>query len=67
MNIKNCPFCGSTATIIKTDGSIDGPGSVYVKCTGCGAEVQHSNEFMWENTDSKLKIDSAIEKWNRRI
>ena len=67
MSIKNCPFCGSTATIIKTDGSTDGPGSVYVKCTSCDAKVQHSDEFMWENTDNKLKIDSAIEKWNRRI
>ena len=67
MNIKNCPFCGSTAKIIKTDGSINGPGNVYVRCTGCEADVMHNSETMWLNTDNKLKIDSAIEKWNKRV
>jgi Lar family restriction alleviation protein len=67
MNIKNCPFCGSIAQIETTRATTDGPGRTKVMCTNCKATVQSSDEFMWLNAEDSQKINSAIEKWNKRV
>lgn len=49
--IKNCPFCNGKASIYR-----DYAGLWLVQCDDCGIGTLHS-----------LKLESAIETWNRRV
>ena len=67
MNIKKCPFCDGNANIETTDSTINGPGHTYVVCTQCKASVPAGIECLWLDSKDSIKIESAINRWNRRV
>lgn len=59
--IKPCPFCGGKGEL---DGDIEVEstwGTVWVKCTECGAEGS------WIDKNYGDLIDDTIDKWNQRV
>lgn len=52
--VKNCPFCGQEANVIKYRAANDGAWLYAVVCHSCGGMMESPS------------LNSAIEKWNRR-
>ena len=70
MEIRPCPFCGSTDNLrITSDESFyelygkNGNATIGIYCTKCHAEM-YEHDYHGNNYDQKAKI--LIEKWNRR-
>lgn len=53
-NLRECPFCGNTATLMPFD--VFGAKWFYVKCDKCNAEIN----------DPAPDKEKAIRAWNRR-
>lgn len=68
-NLKSCPFCGG-GDIYVGELDIDGPleyGRVaYVRCLGCGAEVEGNGVDSDEEIRCFLARQAAVAAWNRR-
>lgn len=54
--LKNCPFCGGTATVGANE-YYDGANTFYIYCTSCGVR----------QTTTKIRTDEAITAWNRTL
>ena len=67
VDLKDCPFCGCEAELVKVPVRIHGktglqqrPMSRYVQCSGCGTRSDRIYEF--ELNESM----GVVEKWNKR-
>lgn len=60
LEVKPCPFCGSTSILIKQITRNDSPskGHWYTHCEGCWAEGPFA--------DGTLHRGDAVKQWNRR-
>lgn len=75
IEIKKCPFCGSSADVIQTTTSINRNGIIEntykVQCIECKAETKACASSIYQNCVGEVFIRSngavdAIELWNRR-
>lgn len=62
--IKPCPFCGCDALVRAVDDRDAYPGSVEVRCEGCGVRTMGCYATVHSGTTGECM---AIEAWNRRV
>lgn len=64
--MKDCPFCGGSAELRTSSAHRDGPGSVWVQCSSCGASGGHPQKYFWNMETDPLKHQEAIDLWDMR-
>lgn len=61
VELKSCPFCGSEAEFLSDN---DHHGTFYT--LGCSNERCIANTIIYRMPDEELKMEEAIEQWNKR-
>jgi len=56
MELKECPFCGGTASIVVVTRHVE-DNRIVVKCDRCGASTKTFHE---------ARTEKAADAWNRR-
>jgi Lar family restriction alleviation protein len=61
MNLKPCPFCGSTKMLVYKRSYNN-----YIECTNCGAMGPDSIQEPYNMTQTAVKETAARDVWNKR-
>ena len=75
MKIEYCPFCGSSAELVRKNIRVADDGIIkneyFVRCKVCKATTRDCASFIFQNEKGEIKVESdgamrAIECWNSR-
>lgn len=66
--LKNCPFCGAGAEIVRRPGQRDGARftAVSVRCVVCWAKTREFFVSVVDEMAMEGAENSAVRQWNRR-
>jgi len=65
INLRECPFCGSPASLVMEYADKKGCWYLQAKCSGCFTRSRTYKTFIDPKEVPGL-IDSAVADWNRR-